>query len=408
MENTPKSLRLQIGIFGRTNVGKSSFINLITSQDVSIVSPQPGTTTDVVEKAMEFPPLGPVVFIDTAGVDDDSRLSSDRARKTVAVFGRADVFVVLTEAGVWGEYETTLSDEARKRGVPLVIVVNKADTGALTDDFRKRLAGITPDVMACSCVGDAANRETVVGAFKEILLKCVSDELARQPQALVSDILPPGGLALLVAPIDAGAPKGRLIAPQVQTIRDVLDGGGVVMIVKESEYATALATLNKRPDLVICDSQVIQKIADETPPDFRLTTFSVLLARFKGDLGELVSGAAAIGKLKAGDRVLIAESCTHHAGYDDIGRVQIPSLLREQTEGGASLQIDVCGGRDYPENLERYSLIIHCGACMLTRREMASRIKEAQNKNVPITNYGMAISYFHEALERVTGMFNVE
>jgi len=413
MKNVPKSLRLQIGIFGRTNVGKSSFLNLITSQDVSIVSPQPGTTTDVVEKVMEFRPVGPVVFLDTAGVDDESALSGDRAKRTAAVFDRADVFVILTEEGRWGGYEDALCNEAKRRCAPIIAVVNKTDIHDLTDDFQGRLFEITPHVMACSCaekVDVASNknvtdRETVINTFKDILADCVPDEPARS-KAIVSDLIPSGGLAILVVPIDTGAPKGRLILPQVQTMRDVLDGGCVAMAVREHEYADTLLTLNKRPDIVICDSQVVEAVAAQTPPDVRLTTFSILFARFKGDLAEAARGAAAIGKLKIGDKVLVAESCTHHAAEDDIGRVKIPRWLREKT--GLDLQIDVYSGRDYPANLEAYSLIIHCGACMLTRREMLSRVSEAVEKKVPVTNYGMAISWFKGVFERVIEPFAQE
>ena len=421
MENAPKSLRLQIGIFGRTNVGKSSFLNLITSQDVSIVSAQPGTTTDIVEKTMEFRPVGPVVFLDTAGVDDDSRLSTDRVKRTAAIFGRADVFVVLTEAGQWGRYEESLCGEANARGVPLIIVVNKTDISALTDAFRERLVSITPNVMGCSCAGgrpgasartcangadgtDGTDRETVINTFKNILVNCISENPA-QPAILVKDLLPPGGLAILVVPIDTGAPQGRLILPQVQTIRDILDGSGAALVVKDGEYADALAVLSKRPDLVICDSQAVQRVATETPEDIRLTTFSILFARFKGELDEFVRGTSAINTLKKGDRVLVAESCAHHAGGDDIGRVKIPRMLRERTGLGDGVRIDFCNGRDYPDDLDRYSLIIHCGACMLTRREMLSRIGQAKNKNVPITNYGLAISYFQGVLDRVVKPF---
>jgi len=381
---------------------------MIAAQDVAVVSAVAGTTTDVVEKAMELRPVGPVVFLDTAGVDDDSELAGARGGRTAAVFGRADVFVVMTEEGRWGEYEAMLCDEAGARQAPVIIVVNKADEKPLTAGFRERLGSITPYIMECSCINTGNEgrtaRDTAINTFKDILARCTADEADMQ-RFLLRDLLPPGGLAILVVPIDAGAPKGRLILPQVQTIRDALDHGGVAMAMRDSEYAAALTTLNKRPNLVICDSQVIKKVVAETPPDTRLTTFSVLFARFKGDLRELAAGAAAIGKLKAGDKVLIAEACAHHAAADDIGRVKIPRMLRESTELGAELAIDTCSGRDYPANLDDYALIIHCGACMLTRREMMSRIREATNKNVPVTNYGMALSYFQGVLDRVIEPF---
>ncbi|MDR2577907.1 MAG: [FeFe] hydrogenase H-cluster maturation GTPase HydF [Chitinispirillales bacterium] len=407
MKNSaPKSMRTQIGIFGRTNVGKSSFINLITAQDTAIVSPQPGTTTDIVEKAMEFLPIGPVVFIDTAGIDDDSLLSSDRVKRTAAVFGRADVFVIVTENGRWGEFEEKLRGEAKSRDVPVIVAVNKTDNNELTDEFRERLKSITPHVMECSCVdGNDVDRETIIGAFKKILADCVPNESALLRQTIVSGLIQSGGIAVLVTPIDAGAPKGRLILPQVQTIRDILDGGGAAMVVKDSEYAPTLSALNKNPDIVICDSQTVQKVVAQTPPGIPLTTFSILFARLKGDLAEAARGAEAIGTLKNNDKVLIAEACAHHAAADDIGRVKIPNMLKKHT--GLDLQIDIRSGRDYPENLEQYSLIIHCGACMLTRREMLSRTSGAKNKNVPITNYGVAISYFCNVLDRVIEPFDI-
>ncbi|MCL2689426.1 MAG: [FeFe] hydrogenase H-cluster maturation GTPase HydF [Chitinispirillia bacterium] len=400
-QSIPKSLRLQIGIFGRTNVGKSSFLNTITSQDVSIVSPLPGTTTDVVEKVMEFRPAGPVVFLDTAGIDDKSQLSSDRIQRTSALFDRADVFVVITENEIWGEYEESIREKAESKKASLIVIVNKSDVHPLSDNFRDELLSITPNVMSCSCTVSSSG-ETVISAFRELLTACVPEEFL-SPQAIVNDLIPKNGLAVLVVPVDAGAPKGRLIMPQVQTIRDILDGDSTVVVVKESQYSSALSMLNGKPDIVICDSQVVQNVAEQTPVDVPCTTFSVLFARLKGDLEEAARGALSISKLKAGDKVLIAEACTHHAAEDDIGRVKIPRWLKEYT--GIDLQIDTCCGRDYPENLEQYALIIHCGACTLTRREMLGRSIKAVEKNVPITNYGLAISCFKGVLNRVIEPF---
>jgi [FeFe] hydrogenase H-cluster maturation GTPase HydF len=403
MEKVPKSLRLQIGIFGRVNVGKSSFLNMVTAQDVSIVSSQPGTTTDIVEKVMEFRPLGPVVFLDTAGIDDVSSLSGDRVKRTSAVFGRADVFVLITENGQWGEYEKKLAEEARSREVPLAVVVNKTDLAPMSDEFGGMLRGVTPHVMACSCA-DVNGRGAAVETFRAIMESCAPDKAA-SPRAILRDLIPRGGVAVLVVPIDTGAPAGRLILPQVQSIRDALDGDSIALVVKETELEAALAMLKKSPDIVVCDSQVVKEMVAKTPKNVKCTTFSILFARIKADLAEAARGAAAIGKLKDGDRVLIAEACTHHAAGDDIGTVKIPRWLKQCT--GADLQIGTCCGRDYPENLEQYSLIIHCGACMLTRREMLSRVREAVNKGIPITNYGMAISYFHGVLARVVEPFGI-
>ncbi|MFP4013766.1 MAG: [FeFe] hydrogenase H-cluster maturation GTPase HydF [Chitinispirillaceae bacterium] len=401
MQTAPKSMRLQIGIFGRTNVGKSSFLNLVTDQDISIVSSLPGTTTDVVEKVMELLPVGPVVFLDTAGIDDVSRLSSERVRKTEAVFSRADVYVLITENGAWGEYEQTLCAEARKRNSPVIIIVNKTDLNPADAAFLKRMRDVSSNVITCSCV-ESVEKERVRQDFRDALTRCVPEEFL-QPPALVGDLLPPDGLAVLIVPIDLQAPKGRLILPQVQTIRDALDNDASVLVVKEREYASALAMLNRKPDIVICDSQVVLKMTADTPEDIACTTFSILFARFKGDLIEAARGAATIERLKKGDRVLIAEACSHHAAEDDIGRVKIPRWLRQYT--GLDLDIDVCSGRDYPLDLEKYSLVIHCGACMLTRREMLSRSSGAAGRNVPITNYGVAISCLQGVIRRVLKPF---
>jgi [FeFe] hydrogenase H-cluster maturation GTPase HydF len=290
-----------------------------------------------------------------------------------------------------------------------VVVVNKIDLYGVTDEFRGRLKEITPYIIECSC-GDGVNKvdqEAVISAFGNIITKCLPNDASTPHSPIAADLLPPGGLAVLVVPIDSGAPKGRLIMPQVQVIRDILDNGKAALVVGDDEYVLTLSKLNKNPDLVICDSQVVSKIAAQTSPEIPLTSFSILFARLKGDLEVLTQGATAIDTLKKGDRVLISEACTHHAAGDDIGRVKIPNMLRKHTGLGDNLLIDVRSGRDYPEDLEQYSLIIHCGACMLTKREMQARMSEAKNKNVPITNYGVAISYFCGVIDRV-GMRNSE
>jgi len=401
MREVPKSVRTHIGIFGRANVGKSSFLNMVASQDVSIVSPIPGTTADVVEKPMELGAIGPVVFLDTAGVDDATELSESRIKRTKAAFSRADVFVVVTEAGRWGEYEEGLCNAASGNGASVVAVVNKTDISGLTDEFRKKISAFTPHIMACSCVD--GSRETVLAEFKKLLAEAGAGGGAQRP--LVNDLVPAGGLAVLVVPIDSGAPKGRLILPQAQALRDLLDGGAVAAVVRDTELKASFAMFNRKPDLVVCDSQAVKRVVEDTPPDVRCTTFSILFARQKGDLAEALRGAKAIAKLTAKDRVLIAEACTHHAADSDIGRIKIPNMLRKHV--GGDIQIDVFSGRDYPQDLDRYALIIHCGACMITSREMSARIRQAVNKNVPITNYGMAISYFQGVLDRVMEPFNM-
>ena len=402
MENVPKSMRLHIALFGRTNVGKSSFLNMVSGQDIAITSPLPGTTTDVVEKTMELLPLGPVVFLDTAGIDDTSELGAERVRRSMRVFQRADIVVILCEAGRWGAPEEAILTEAHERKLPVVAVVGKADLcppdGAFLELLRSK--GITSTAVADNLSRE--RRESCVADFKRALIDCCPEEFLKVPP-LVGDLLPPGGLAALIVPIDLEAPKGRLILPQVQTIRDALDGDAAALMVKEREYPAMLARLKTPPDLAVCDSQVVDKMVADTPPEIPCTTFSILFSRLKGDMVLMARGAAAIAALAPGDKVLIAEACSHHAVSDDIGRVKIPRWLRRYA--GESLQVDVCAGRDYPENLAEYKLVIHCGGCMLNRREILSRIQAAARAGVPVTNYGMCISFVQGVLERVLSPF---
>ncbi|MDD5226551.1 MAG: [FeFe] hydrogenase H-cluster maturation GTPase HydF [Candidatus Omnitrophica bacterium] len=401
MEKTPKSLRLQIGLFGRTNVGKSSFLNMVAGQDVAITSSVPGTTTDVVEKVMEFLPIGPVVFLDTGGMDDSSVLAEQRIKRTRKVFDRADVVVLITEPGEWTGFEDAICDEAMVKKAPLIVVVNKTDLGVPSSAFLEQVRSRTERIVLCSSV-DATRREEQIHVLKRNLLEVCPDDFLKPPP-LIADLVPAGGLVVLVVPIDLEAPKGRLILPQVQTIREVLDSDAAVLVVKEREYASLLARLKSPPDIVVCDSQVVLKMVADTPPAVRCTTFSILFSRLKGDLAEMARGVTAIDTLKTGDKVLIAESCSHHAVEDDIGRVKIPRWLKQYA--GVELDIRSSAGRDYPDDLETYSLIIHCGSCMLTRREMLFRIEKAKAKNVPITNYGVAISFVQGVLERTLAPF---
>ena len=401
MTKTPKSLRLQIGLFGRTNVGKSSFLNLVAGQDVAITSPVAGTTTDVVEKPMELLPLGPVVFLDTAGLDDTSVLAELRLKKTVKIFDRSDVIVLLVEPNVWTEYEDRTLEEARKREIPLILVVNKVDLENPREEFLEEARKKTGRVLLCSSI-DLARRDPTINAFKKYLIEVCPEEFLKPPP-LIGDLLHAGGCAILIVPIDLQAPKGRLILPQVQTIREALDHDASVYVVKEREYAHALETLKTPPDIVVCDSQVVLKMVADTPEPIKCTTFSILFSRNKGDLIEMVRGAAVIETLRPNDKVLIAEACSHHAIEDDIGRVKIPRWLRQYV--GGDLQIDVYSGRDYPDNLKEYRLVVHCGGCMLTRREMLSRIQKAKEEKVPITNYGLCISFSQGVIKRALSPF---
>jgi [FeFe] hydrogenase H-cluster maturation GTPase HydF len=396
MQKTPKSLRLHIALFGRTNVGKSSFLNLVAGQDVAIVSSQPGTTTDVVEKPMELLPIGPVVFLDTAGIDDTTALGEKRIGRTEKVFDRADVVLLLHEGNRVTEFERSVEAKAEEKNIPVIKVSNKADL------FN--VHGADSDVLGALAVNstDLSSRDQVLATLKAELLRVCPDEFI-SPPPLMGDLVKPGGLAVLVVPIDLQAPKGRLILPQVSTIRDALDNDAATLVCKEREYAHMLSVLGQRPDVAICDSQMVLKMVADTPPDIPCTTFSILFARLKGDLRKFAMGAAAIDKLEPGDKVLIAESCSHHALEDDIGRVKIPRWLRQYV--GVDVEIDVYSGRDFPDNLSDYKLAVQCGGCMQNRREVLSRIEKCESAGVPITNYGLCISQTQGVLKRVLSPF---
>ena len=401
MDNTPKGNRLHIALLGRTNVGKSSLLNLMLGQDIAITSPIAGTTTDIVEKAMELLPLGPVLFLDTAGLDDISELSGARLKKTAKVFDRTDVIILVTEPDKWTDYEESVLTKAKKRKIPMLIVINKIDLRKPSSDHLKFLQQKTERILTVSC-NDETKRQNYLDALKQQLLEVAPEDFVGTP-SLIGDLLPPGGLAVLVVPIDLQAPKGRLILPQVQTIRDALDNDAMTLVVKERELSAALANLKNPPAIVVTDSQAILKVTADVPKDIPVTTFSILFARQKSDLTIMARGAAAIDSLQPGDNILIAEACSHHALEDDIGRIKIPRWLRQYV--GGDLQIDISSGRDYPEDLKKYKLILHCGACMINRREMLNRLRKAQEAGVPVTNYGVAISFLQGAIKRSLASF---
>ncbi|MEI6148971.1 MAG: [FeFe] hydrogenase H-cluster maturation GTPase HydF [bacterium] len=401
MQTTPKSLRLTIAIVGRMNVGKSSLLNYLAGQDVAITAPLPGTTTDVVEKPMEFLPLGPVLFLDTAGMDDVSELGRQRVARTMRALERADVAVLLLEVNQWGAAEEQILARAKARSLPLIAVVGKCDLQAPTAAWLAEVQQRVPQVLLAATV-DLSGRETFLTGLRQALLAVCPDDFLRPPP-LMGDLVPPGGLVVLVVPIDTGAPQGRLILPQVQTIRDALDHDAAALVVKERELAHVLGRLTTPPELVVCDSQVVQKMVADVPLAVPCTTFSILFARLKGDLQRLAAGAAAVDRLGSGDKVLIAESCSHHAREDDIGRVKIPRWLRQHT--GVALQVDTVAGRDFPADLSAYKLVIQCGGCMITRREVLYRIQQAQAAGVPITNYGLCIAQTQGVLRRVLSPF---
>lgn len=400
-QSAPKSSRLHVGLFGRTNVGKSSFLNMIAGQDVAITSPLPGTTTDVVEKAMELLPIGPVLFLDTAGIDDVSLLAEERVRRTRMVFDRSDIIVLVAEPETWTSFEDDILAEADHRNVPALIVVNKSDRAPVAPSVRERCERPSRRSMVVSSV-DRTLRDQQIHTLKRHLIELCPDHVIHAPP-IVHDLVPPGGLAALIVPIDLGAPKGRLILPQVQAIRDVLDGDAAVLVVKEREYAAALNNLRHPPSIVICDSQVVLKMVADTPADVPCTTFSILFSRSRGDLIEAARGSAALRHLKDGDRVLIAEACSHHALEDDIARIKIPRWVRQFC--GCDITFDVSAGHDYPDDLSSYALIIHCGACMINRRHMLSRLQRAREAGVPITNYGLCIAVSQGVITRVLSPF---
>jgi len=401
MDNTPKGNRLHIALMGRTNVGKSSLLNLMLGQDIAITSPVAGTTTDVVEKAMELLPIGPVLFLDTAGLDDVSELSGARLKKTAKIFDRADIIILVVEPDIWTKYEDMVLAKAQKHKIPILIVVNKIDLHQPSPDWLKMLTEKTGMFLTVSC-SDESQRQTYLDALKQQLLEKAPADFIGTP-SLIGDLIPPGGLAVLVVPIDLEAPKGRLILPQVQTIRDILDNDAAAIVVKERELAAALANLKIPPAIVVTDSQAILKVTADVPKNIPVTTFSILFARQKSDLAVMAAGAAAIENLQPGDRILIAEACSHHALEDDIGRVKIPRWLRQYV--GGDLQIDISSGRDYPDDLKNYKLILHCGGCMMNRREMLNRLHKAQESGVAVTNYGVAISFLQGVIKRSLAPF---
>lgn len=402
---TLKSMRLHIGIFGKTNVGKSAFLNRITNQDVSIVSDIAGTTTDVVEKSMELLPVGPVNFLDTAGINDSTALGEERIEKTMKVINRTDIAVILCDYEGIDDYEKDLIKKFDELKIPYMIVINKQDEKVIPDEkYKEILTQLQNDssnaedrILKTSAIND----KDIVFRFKEKLVRMLPEDFVNSPK-IAGDLIPPKSTVILVIPIDKEAPKGRIILPQVQTLRDLLDSDCLSYVVKESELKQALENLKEPPALVITDSQAFKTVSEIVPESVPLTSFSILFARLKGDLKAFEEGASAIENLKDGDKVLILESCTHHAIEDDIGRVKIPNLLKKKT--GKNLVIENYAGHDFPE-INDYKLIIHCGACMTNRREVLSRILKANEAGVPITNYGITISYCLGILPRAIKIF---
>ena len=398
---TLKANRIHIAVFGKTNVGKSSVINRITNQNVSIVSDIPGTTTDVVEKSMELLPVGSVRFLDTAGLDDDTDLGASRIEATLNVINRTDVAVIVCDYTGFSECEIRLIKKLNELKIPFLVLINKSDVAQISDkNFDKILSFVNNNsdrIIKTSAFSD----EQFIFRFKSAIVKLLPDEFVNSP-SILGDLIPKKSTVVLVIPIDKEAPKGRIILPQVQTLRDLLDNNCMSIVVKESELKLALENLKTPPALVVTDSQAFRQVDEIVPKNISLTSFSILFARLKGDLSAFVEGAKFIEKLVDGDKILILESCTHHPIEDDIGRVKIPKLLRQKT--GKNLEIHHASGHDFPD-ISEYKLVIHCGACMTTRREVLSRIITANKLNIPITNYGITIAYCLGILDRAIEIF---
>ena len=401
-QSTPKGMRLHIGLFGRRNVGKSSLLNAIVRQSVSIVSDVAGTTTDPIEKPMELLPIGPVLFVDTAGVDDVGDLGELRVEKTRGIFRRTELAIIVTD-GLWGQYEQQLLAELSSFNVPAIVVFNKSDLNAPPQEVIDQVNEQKIDYVVTSALQNDG-----IDTLRQLLVKKTPNEFLNNP-TIMGDLVPAGEMAVLVVPIDKEAPKGRLILPQVNCIRDLLDNDAYCMVVKERELRDSLERLSKPPAIVVTDSQAFLKVDADTPPNIPMTSFSILFARYRGDLNEFVAGAVKIDSLNPGDRILIAEACSHHPSCEDIGRVKIPRWLRQYV--GGDLKVDVIQGHDFPADLAEYKLMIHCGGCMFNRREVLSRIMLCKLAGIPVTNYGLAIAYtlgiFKRALKPFPGACEV-
>ena len=389
LNQTPSGDRVHIGFFGRRNAGKSSVVNAVTGQDLAVVSDVKGTTTDPVSKAMELLPLGPVVIIDTPGFDDEGDLGQLRVKKTKQVLNKTDIAVLVVDAteGIKA-CDQELIDLFKAKEIEYILVKNKSDL--LTEIPTEAEKEIYVSALTGDGIGDL--KERIAGLNRNQTTKCIS-----------ADKLSPGDFVVLVVPIDSAAPKGRLILPQQQTIRDILDANATAIVVKESELADTLASLGKTPAMVITDSQVFRSVAPIVPKEIPLTSFSILMARYKGLLDDAVRGAFAVENLKDGDTVLIAEGCTHHRQCEDIGTVKIPRWLKNYTN--KDITIKTCSGMEFPEDLTPYAMVIHCGGCMLNEREVRYRTKCAVDQNVPITNYGTLIAYMNGILKRSVELF---
>ncbi|RPF49055.1 iron-only hydrogenase maturation protein HydF [Hydrogenoanaerobacterium saccharovorans] len=390
LNHTPSANRIHIGFFGRRNAGKSSVVNAVTGQNLAIVSDMKGTTTDPVFKAMELLPLGPVMIIDTPGLDDEGELGKLRVQKSYQVLNKTDIAVLVVDATIGRTaYDEAIIESFQQKNIPYLVVYNKLD---LCSNQHSAL----PNEIWVS----AETRDNIA-ELKELIAKQVPQDIAKYP--IVSDLILPMDFVVLVVPIDSAAPKGRLILPQQQTIREVLEAGAAAIAVKETELQHTLNSLGKKPKLVITDSQAFKQVSEVTPKDILLTSFSILFARHKGSLEQAVMGAKAVDSLCDGDAVLISEGCTHHRQCEDIGTVKLPKWITDYTR--KALKFEFTSGTEFPKDLQKYKLVIHCGGCMLNEREMKYRLQCAEYQNVPITNYGILIAYIHGILQRSIEVF---
>ena len=394
-----KESKPHIGIFGRRNNGKSSFINALAGQDIAIVSDIAGTTTDPVKKSMEISGIGPVILVDTAGIDDEGDLGRKRIEKSMAAMKTVDLAVLITASNIFGAFEKKLIEDFRSYDIPFVIIHNKSDLEPLTS--------ATAELIKEACKAPLLEFSSLYPVNKEQVIQSLRDTIpptAYRKSSLLGDLLSYGDLVLLITPIDIEAPEGRLILPQVQAIRDILDNDCICVVAKEKEVDSLIRVLNPRPSLVVTDSQVFLKADAAIPADIPLTSFSIMLARHKGDFENYVKGTPKISELKDGDRILLLESCTHHVACDDIGRVKIPRWMNSYT--GKKLDYDVVAGfNNLPHPIESYALVVQCGGCVITRKQIVSRLKPALDAQVPVTNYGMAIAWMHGIFKRAVAPF---
>lgn len=405
MNSTAKGDRPHIAVFGRRNVGKSSLINKLTNQNLALVSSQPGTTTDPVYKAMELLPVGPVMMIDTAGIDDQGELGEMRIEKTKEIMRKTDVaLLVLSAAQGAGKFEKELIEEFNNRDIPFLTVLNKSE---FLDEDDNKYSLLFKEINKFVSENDldfikvSAEKEMNIDLIRKKIAEKMPEDQSRS--TIMGDLIAPGDVVVLVTPIDSAAPKGRLILPQVQTIRDILDHNGTAVVTKKEDVISEINKLKEKPRIVVTDSQAFEAVSQSVPEDVLLTGFSVLFARFKGDLETFVRGAKAMENLKAGDKILVAEACTHRRQQDDIGTVKIPNWVHSKIS--EDIEFDHVSGREFPDNLSEYDVVLHCGSCMLNRKEVLSRLQEAEAEGLPVINYGMGIAWLHGILDRALQPF---